>query len=81
MGGLSISELNLLEFQFLKLNNFQLFVKVEELQKYGNQLLLHCINDNQFIIYYSIQNEKPNTTHHHHVSDRFESIPRCYTTT
>ncbi|KAI8991914.1 cyclin-domain-containing protein [Mycotypha africana] len=44
VGGLPIKELNALELQFLKLNNFQLNVQVEELQQYGNKLLWHWVN-------------------------------------
>ncbi|CCG80811.1 putative Cyclin-dependent protein kinase complex component [Taphrina deformans PYCC 5710] len=39
VGGLPLSELNHLEFQFLLLNDFRLMIPMEELQKYGNQLL------------------------------------------
>jgi hypothetical protein len=41
-----VLELNHLELQFLKLNNFKLNVQVEELQQYGNQLLCHWIREN-----------------------------------
>ncbi|KAI9492229.1 cyclin-domain-containing protein, partial [Zychaea mexicana] len=41
VGGLPVSELNVLEVEFLTLNNYSLFVSVEELQHYGDQLLLH----------------------------------------
>lgn len=47
MGGLPVSELNNLELQFLKLNNFKLNVQVEELQQYGNQLLWHWIREHR----------------------------------
>ncbi|KAI8080227.1 cyclin-domain-containing protein [Gilbertella persicaria] len=47
VGGLPVSELNALELQFLKLNNFKLNVQVEELQQYGDQLLWHWIRENQ----------------------------------
>lgn len=47
VGGLPITELNGLELQFLKLNNFKLNVQVEELQQYGDQLLWHWIRENR----------------------------------
>ncbi|KAF1800422.1 cyclin-domain-containing protein [Mucor lusitanicus] len=47
VGGLPVAELNTLELQFLKLNNFKLNVQVEELQQYGDQLLLHWIREHQ----------------------------------
>lgn len=34
-----VSELNVLEVEFLMLNEFSLFVTLEELQDYGDQLL------------------------------------------
>ncbi|KAG1470545.1 hypothetical protein G6F56_002621 [Rhizopus delemar] len=39
IGGLSVTELNRLEIEFLKLNNFNLTVPISELQRYGDQLL------------------------------------------
>lgn len=39
MGGLPLVELNHLEIQFLLLNDFQLFVPVEELEAYGTMLV------------------------------------------
>lgn len=45
MGGLPVEELNLLELEFLKMNNFNIHVSVEELQQYGNQLLMHSIRE------------------------------------
>lgn len=41
MGGLPVSELNALELEFLRLNNYSLFVTIEELQKYGDNILHH----------------------------------------
>lgn len=41
MGGLPVSELNTLELEFLKLNNYSLFVTIDELQKYGDNILHH----------------------------------------
>ncbi|BFZ63439.1 cyclin-like protein interacting with PHO85 [Saitoella coloradoensis] len=39
VGGLPLSELNHLELQFLILNDFRLMIPLEELQRYGDQLL------------------------------------------
>lgn len=36
-----MSELNVLELEFLSVNDFALFVSLEELQNYGDQLLSH----------------------------------------
>lgn len=47
MGGLPVHELNMLELEFLSLNNFSLFVSVEELQHYGDQLLAHWIKEHE----------------------------------
>lgn len=41
VGGLPVSELNILELEFLSSNDFALFVSLEELQHYGDQLLTH----------------------------------------
>ncbi|KAI8972010.1 cyclin-domain-containing protein [Mycotypha africana] len=41
VGGLPLEELNALEIEVLKLNSFNMFVSLEELQKYGDQLLMH----------------------------------------
>lgn len=41
MGGLPVAELNNLELEFLHLNDFDLYISVEELQEYGDQLLKH----------------------------------------
>ncbi|CAO3703298.1 unnamed protein product [Rhizopus stolonifer] len=45
VGGLPVEELNLLELEFLKMNQFNIHVSVEELQQYGNQLLMHSIRE------------------------------------
>lgn len=71
MGGLPVSELNTLELQFLKLNNFQLNVKVEELQHYGDQLVWHWIRSHKKSIEYKKPDYEPivhYTTDHHHNS-------------
>ena len=47
MGGLPVSELNVLEVEFLVLNNYSLFVSVDELQHYGDQLLLHWMREQE----------------------------------
>ncbi|KAI8390888.1 cyclin-domain-containing protein [Radiomyces spectabilis] len=39
VGGLLVTELNALELEFLKLNRFNLWISVAELQRYGDQLL------------------------------------------
>lgn len=41
-----MSELNALELAFLSMNDFALFVSLEELQQYGDQLLSHWKKDN-----------------------------------
>ncbi|CAG8563298.1 9214_t:CDS:2 [Dentiscutata erythropus] len=43
VGGLPVSELNQLELEFLVLNDFRLAISVEELQRYGDQLLKHWV--------------------------------------
>lgn len=40
-----MTELNILELEFLHLNEFRLNVTVEELQQYGDQLLLHWVRE------------------------------------
>ncbi|KAI9316460.1 cyclin PHO80-like protein, partial [Dichotomocladium elegans] len=45
VGGLPVAELNVLELEFIALNNYSLFVTVEELQHYGDQLLSHWMRD------------------------------------
>ncbi|KAJ2961641.1 hypothetical protein NQZ79_g3110 [Umbelopsis isabellina] len=45
VGGLPSAELNTLELEFLHLNNFNLSVSIEELQQYGDQLLNHCLRE------------------------------------
>ncbi|KAI7897883.1 cyclin-domain-containing protein [Cokeromyces recurvatus] len=47
VGGLPVSELNMLELEFLSLNDFSLFVSLEELQHYGDQLLSHWTKEQQ----------------------------------
>lgn len=41
VGGLPVHELNQLELQFLLLNDFNLMIPLEEMQKYANQLLVY----------------------------------------
>ncbi|KAI8339983.1 cyclin-domain-containing protein [Chlamydoabsidia padenii] len=41
VGGIPVKELNRLELEFLRMNDFTLNIQVEELQKYGNQLWMH----------------------------------------
>ncbi|CAO3590241.1 unnamed protein product [Absidia cylindrospora] len=45
VGGLPLLELNQLELDFLFLCEFKLYVALEDLQEYGNQLLQHAMND------------------------------------
>lgn len=40
VGGLPLNELNQLELQFLLLNDFQLTISLDELQRYADYLLL-----------------------------------------
>ncbi|CAO3674524.1 unnamed protein product [Rhizopus stolonifer] len=47
VGGLPVEELNLLELEFLRMNNFNIYVSVEELQQYGNQLLMHSAREDR----------------------------------
>ncbi|KAH8548821.1 cyclin-domain-containing protein [Umbelopsis sp. PMI_123] len=47
VGGLPPAELNTLELEFLHLNNFNLSVSIEELQQYGDQLLNHCLREDE----------------------------------
>ncbi|KAI8978568.1 cyclin-domain-containing protein [Pilobolus umbonatus] len=64
VGGLPILELNALEIQFLKLNEFQLNVQVEELQQYGDQLLWHFIRENY--------KKKEDIVYDYHKSDEYK---------
>ncbi|KAI9027520.1 cyclin-domain-containing protein [Phycomyces nitens] len=43
VGGLPLGELNQLELEFLFLCNFELLVRLEDMQDYGNQLLAHAM--------------------------------------
>lgn len=47
VGGLPVSELNILELEFLSLNDFALFVSMEELQHYGDLLLSRWRNEHE----------------------------------
>ncbi|ORZ03965.1 cyclin-domain-containing protein [Syncephalastrum racemosum] len=47
VGGLPVAELNALELEFLVLNEYNLNVPVEELQQYGDQLLLHWVREEE----------------------------------
>ncbi|KAI9486510.1 MAG: cyclin-domain-containing protein [Benjaminiella poitrasii] len=47
VGGIPLYELNQLELEFLFLCNFNLHVKLEEMQTYGDQLLTHAIMQQQ----------------------------------
>nr|XP_051435199.1 cyclin-domain-containing protein [Gilbertella persicaria]KAI8080142.1 cyclin-domain-containing protein [Gilbertella persicaria] len=41
VGGLPVTELNALELEFLRMNNYNLFVDIDKLQKYGDNVLEH----------------------------------------
>ncbi|KAI8647322.1 cyclin-domain-containing protein [Parasitella parasitica] len=41
VGGLPVKELNGLELEFLRINNYNIFIPLEQLQQYGDQLLMH----------------------------------------
>ncbi|KAK4514321.1 U1 snRNP protein [Mucor velutinosus] len=45
VGGLPVKELNVLELEFLRINNYSIFIPLEELQQYGDQLLMHAIRE------------------------------------
>ncbi|KAG0170901.1 hypothetical protein DFQ30_001789 [Apophysomyces sp. BC1015] len=47
VGGLPVAELNELELEFLRLNDFNLNVSVEELQQYGDQLMMHWVREEE----------------------------------
>lgn len=47
VGGLPLCELNQLELEFLFLCNFDLHVKLEDMQAYGDQLLTHALTQQQ----------------------------------
>ena len=47
VGGLPPSELNQLELQFLLLNDFRLAIPIEEMQRYGDRLLVYSENKEQ----------------------------------
>ncbi|CAO3684662.1 unnamed protein product [Rhizopus stolonifer] len=42
VGGLPVAELNALEIEFLYMNEYNVYVTIEELQEYGNNLIAHC---------------------------------------
>ncbi|KAG2232939.1 hypothetical protein INT48_008032 [Thamnidium elegans] len=45
VGGLPVKELNLLELEFLAMNNYNIYISLEELQQYGDRLLMHAIRE------------------------------------
>ncbi|GAA5805086.1 cyclin-domain-containing protein [Helicostylum pulchrum] len=49
VGGLPVKELNLLEVEFLAMNNYNIYVSLEELQQYGDQLLMHAIREGEIL--------------------------------
>lgn len=50
MGGLPLCELNQLELEFLFLCNFDLHVKLEDMQAYGDQLLTHALTQQRTLL-------------------------------
>lgn len=44
-----MQELNRLELEFLSYNHFNIYVSLEELQQYGDQLLMHSIREQQLL--------------------------------
>lgn len=49
MGGLPVKELNLLELEFLAMNDYNIYISLEELQQYGDQLLMHAIREGEIL--------------------------------
>lgn len=45
-----VEELNRLELEFLNYNQFNIYVSLEELQQYGDQLLMHSIREQQLLV-------------------------------
>lgn len=39
--------MNILELEFLRINNHNIFIPLEELQQYGDQLLMHAIREKE----------------------------------
>ena len=37
----------MLELEFLSLNNYNIYISLEELQQYGDQLLMHSIREKE----------------------------------
>ncbi|KAG2207523.1 cyclin-domain-containing protein [Mucor mucedo] len=49
VGGLPVKELNSLELEFLSINNYNIYISLEELQQYGDQLLMHAIREKEYL--------------------------------
>lgn len=49
VGGLPVKELNSLELEFLSINNYNIYISLEELQQYGDQLLMHAIREREYL--------------------------------
>ncbi|KAG1470435.1 hypothetical protein G6F56_002691 [Rhizopus delemar] len=77
VGGLPVAELNALELEFLYLNDYDLFVTMDELQEYGDKLLVHWhhqsvesvqVNQNEGIVKpfgrLSVNSESSSGEHH-----------------
>ncbi|KAG1450168.1 hypothetical protein G6F46_003291 [Rhizopus delemar] len=62
VGGIPLQELNQLEIQFLFFLDFQLYVTLEDLQGYANQLLSHAVNTS-IISTHKQQNRKYQLSH------------------
>ncbi|CEP09267.1 hypothetical protein [Parasitella parasitica] len=45
VGGLPVKELNSLELEFLRMNDYNIYIPLEQLQQYGDQLLMHTIRE------------------------------------
>ncbi|KAG0172693.1 hypothetical protein DFQ30_009920 [Apophysomyces sp. BC1015] len=50
VGGLPLCELNQLELEFLFLCNFDLHIRLEDLQAYGDQLLTHALTQQKTLV-------------------------------
>ncbi|KAI9309337.1 cyclin-domain-containing protein [Cunninghamella echinulata] len=90
VGGIPVKELNVLELEFLRMNDFKLYIKVEELQKYGDQLLMHHRREQQRLqqhqqhhqyiitknvdISYTHHNNK-SSSHHYSICQSYHRLP------
>ncbi|CAO3610727.1 unnamed protein product [Cunninghamella blakesleeana] len=65
VGGIPVKELNILELEFLRMNDFKLYIKLEELQKYGDQLLMHHYREQQQLYQNILLSKNVNTSYTH----------------